>query len=397
MYCGKKIIDQKRPDGDKDYSKVYRSSEHIIQNALGGRLESESICCDRCNFHLEELIDKKFCNIFAPFVSDIKNFRKTNNSNSEPKYSGYAMYRKESKNKIVHAEVIKQSKVKKSQEIIDIEKKDGTGNLDKRIKNALKDTKVLFNNFNLDNECFKQGLSKIAYNYAIYSGIDVKDICEKKLGGQNNELLSIKYKTVVIPYVAGNQFDEFVELRSDFFLFHNLILFSYANALWCYVNLFNTFQYYVMLSDNYIQQDCRYKILGEEFQYIQSNILYDYNSYNDVIIQKAKEYVSLMRKDMSYNFYIRNNEVAKNYRIETPLKYYGGCNYQFILYPYWIVQAQDKNLINISDYTVKKYIQLNMYVLKDKLWLTDNEIQNMSISDRMKVFDLFKKSMLPNI
>lgn len=397
MYCGKKIIDQKRPDGDKDYSKVYRSSEHIIQNALGGRLESESICCDRCNFHLEELVDKKFCDIFAPFVSDIKNFRKTNNANSEPKYSGHAMYSKESRNKIVRAEVIKQSKVKKSQEIIDIEKEDGTENLDKRIKNALKDTKVLFNNFNLNNEYFKQGFSKIAYNYAAYSGIDVKDICEKKFGGQNNELLNIKYKTKVIPYIAGNQFDEFVELRSDFFLFHNLILFSYENTLWCYVNLFNTFQFYVMLSDNYTQQDCIYKILGEEFQYVQSNMPYEYNSYSDVIIQKAKEYAPLIGKDMSYNFYIRNNEVAKNYRIVTPLKYYGGWTYQFILYPSWIVQAQDKKLINISDYTVRKYIQLNKYTLKDKLWLTDEEIQNMSISDRMKVLDLFEKSIQPNV
>ena len=152
-----------------------------------------------------------------------------------------------------------------------------------------------------------------------------------------------------------------------------------------------------MLSDNYTQQDHRYKILGEEFQYVQSNIPYDYNSYNDVIIQKAKEYAPLMGKDMSYNFYIRNNVVAKNYRIETPLKYYGEWNYQFILYPSWIVQAQDKKLINISDYTVKKYIQLNKYTLKDKLWLTDEEIQNMSISDRMKVLDLFKKSIQPNV
>ena len=37
------------------------------------------------------------------------------------------------------------------------------------------------------------------------------------------------------------------------------------------------------------------------------------------------------------------------------------------------------------------------YTLKDKLWLTDEEIQNMSISDRMKVLDLFEKSIQPNV
>ena len=75
-YCNKEIINKKRPNGDTDYSKAYKSSEHIIQNAIGGKLESEKICCDRCNFHIEQLIDKKFCDIFSPIISDIKNFKK---------------------------------------------------------------------------------------------------------------------------------------------------------------------------------------------------------------------------------------------------------------------------------------------------------------------------------
>ena len=138
VYCNKEIIDRKRELGDTDYSKVYRSSEHIIQNALGGKLETVNICCDRCNFHIEELIDRSFCDIFVPFTSNIENFRKSNNSNNAPKYSGYGMYTEENEIKLVFADVIKNSKVKKSSQLIAIEKEKGTNKLNERLKDTLK-------------------------------------------------------------------------------------------------------------------------------------------------------------------------------------------------------------------------------------------------------------------
>ena len=241
VYCNKEIISEKRKDEDKDYSKVYLSSEHIIQNSLGGRLESKEICCDRCNFHIEELIDKEFCKIFAPIIASIDNLKKTNKNNSKPKYSGYAL---DEENALVFADVIKQSKVVNSKEILDKEKGKATKDLDKRLKNSYKNCKVVFSDFNLDNYYFKQGISKIAFNYAIYLGInpiEISDAYDIELSGKNKELSSIKFKGKVIPFVAGNKLDEFIELNSDFKLFHNLILFEYSNQLWCYVNLFNTF------------------------------------------------------------------------------------------------------------------------------------------------------------
>ncbi|MCQ4988452.1 HNH endonuclease [[Clostridium] symbiosum] len=76
IYCGKEIINQKRASNNKDYSQVFKSSEHIIQNALGGKLESEKICCDRCNYHMEKLVDKKFCVLFAALTSKIEGLKK---------------------------------------------------------------------------------------------------------------------------------------------------------------------------------------------------------------------------------------------------------------------------------------------------------------------------------
>ena len=35
-----------------------KSSEHVIQNALGGFLETENICCPECNLAVEKNIDK---------------------------------------------------------------------------------------------------------------------------------------------------------------------------------------------------------------------------------------------------------------------------------------------------------------------------------------------------
>lgn len=45
--------------------------------------------------------------------------------------------------------------------------------------------------------------------------------------------------------------DTYIELNTDMELYHNLILFNQNNKLWCYVDLFNTFQHYVLLSDDW--------------------------------------------------------------------------------------------------------------------------------------------------
>lgn len=400
IYCNKEIINTKRPQGDTDYSKAYRSSEHIIQNAIGGKLESEKICCDRCNFHIEELIDKAFCDIFVPFISDIKDFKKTNNSNSEPKYSGYAIYNKGNENKMVFADIIKKSKVKKSSELIEIEKKVGTKDLDKRIKNCLNEMRVVFENFNLNNNYFKQGLSKIAYNYAIYLGINAKNIsnvCDVTLDGKNKELSSIQFKTIVIPFFPGNAFDNFIELHTKFILFHNLILFRYGKELWCYIDLFNTFQFYVRLSDNYDDgENTRYKIYGQEFQYLQSD-MNTTHLYKDIIMEKVKEYVALGYKyvdALSYNFYINQNKLCPYFRIETPLKKYDERIYKFIFYPLWIVQSKSKE--ELAEYATKKYMQLNQYLIKDNPTILDDEFFSMSKENQEKFLQLYLNSMKPN-
>jgi hypothetical protein len=60
--------------------------------------------------------------------------------------------------------------------------------------------------------------------------------------------LDIDFKFPIIPFYPLNAFDSFLELDTPFELSHSLILFNIENVLICFVDLFNTFQFYVVLS-----------------------------------------------------------------------------------------------------------------------------------------------------
>lgn len=226
VYCGKFIIK--------------RSKEHIIQNAIGGLLESDDICCPDCNSYVSKYIDTPFTRIFNPIISRISNITKTNNTNSMPSCKGIAMCNEDGK---VYNVWIKQGKVvscpelSKKRKCNDISKLSWT---------------ILAYEFNLENIKFKNGLSKIAFNFALAKGVS-EDLLKSKLDIviQNEKINNILFKYEVIPFIPLNPVDEHIELSTDFKLYHNLILFNQENLLWCYIDLFNTFQYYVLLSDQW--------------------------------------------------------------------------------------------------------------------------------------------------
>lgn len=224
VYCGKTI--------------VKRSKEHIIQNALGGLYESKDICCDKCNNYISKYIDAPFTKIFNPIVSRIQNFAKTNNTNSYPLCTGKAKY----DNKIYDVQ-IKNGKVV------------GCPELSKKMKcDASKlNFEIISYDFHIENNSFKNGITKIAFNFAIEKGIDF-EILKKgiEINRKNDgEVTKIFFEYPIIPFVALNPIDDYLELETSMEFYHNLILFSQENMLWCYVDLFNTFQYYVLLSDEW--------------------------------------------------------------------------------------------------------------------------------------------------
>lgn len=239
VYCGKPIIK--------------RSKEHIIQNALGGLYESEDICCDECNnCVISKKIDAPFTKTFNPIISQIENFVKTNNKKSQPACTGKAMY----ENKVYDV-IIKNGKVVACPEI------------SKKLKCDITKLKfeILAYDFPIENISFKNGISKIAFNFALEKGIDVSVLrkgVEVQKDGEKVE--NVLFRFPVIPFVALNPMDEYIELKTHMELYHNLILFSQGNMLWCYVDLFNTFQYYVFLSDEW---DAKKSILETYLQLLQ--------------------------------------------------------------------------------------------------------------------------------
>lgn len=238
VYCGKNILK--------------RSKEHIIQNALGGLYESDDICCEKCNNLLSKNIDSPFTKTFNPIISQIKNFVKTNNKNSRPLCSGKAIYNNKS-----YDVFIKDGKVVKCPELC------------KKLKCDVSkfDFRITEYDFPIENISFKNGISKIAFNYALASGIDFKVLSKGvKIKKKDKEIYDILFKFPIVPFVALNPIDEYIELKANMELYHNLILFSQNNQLWCYVDLFNTFQYYVLLSEEW---NPKKKILKTDLQLLQ--------------------------------------------------------------------------------------------------------------------------------
>lgn len=238
VYCGKLI--------------TKRSKEHIVQNALGGLYESEEICCEKCNNFLSKNIDAPFTKIFNPIIGRIENFTKTNNKKSHPSCSGKAIYDNE-----IYDVVIKDGKVVSCTE------------LSRKLKCDISKLKfkIVAYDFQIDNTSFKNGIGKIAFNFALEKGIEFetlrKGIRVIEKDGEVNEIL---FKFPIIPFAALNPIDEYIELNTRMELYHNLILFSQDSNLWCYVDLFNTFQYYVLLSNEW---DVKKTVLETYLQLLQ--------------------------------------------------------------------------------------------------------------------------------
>ena len=213
-----------------------RSREHVIHNALGGLYESTDICCPECNNYISRGIDVPFTKIFNPLIAHISNFNKTNNSNSTPPYTGTVSY-----NGNQYKASFKAGRVISCPDLARQLRCDVT-------KLPLKTVSY---DFDLQNAAFKTGIAKIAFNYALDKGVDF-DLLKHGLVIQKdgNTVTKLEYNYPLVPFYPLNTLDSYIELGTQPSLYHNMILFSQDNTLWCYIDLFNTFQYYVLLCDN---------------------------------------------------------------------------------------------------------------------------------------------------
>ena len=207
------------------------SSEHIIHNAIGGILEDEHIYCKTCNGKYGTNEDKAFTDIFIPFVEGLK-VRKNRKTKGTP-YTGI-MYDQDGN--LYHIEY-------KAGKVWTVRDSEG-----KFVGHQASPDMVFGGyDFKLDNDAFKAGISKIAFNYAIHCGI--KPEMMNKLF--DNDRKSLVYKPIIFPFIPMTPFDAIMEAQEPERLFHALRLFNINNILYAYVELFSTFQFYVVVSDNY--------------------------------------------------------------------------------------------------------------------------------------------------
>lgn len=389
VYCGNEITKE--------------SKEHIIHNALGGQAESVKICCGSCNNKVREIIDNPFCEMFNPIISKIDNFTKTNNTKSSPSCRGKARYT----NGKTYDVNIKNSKV------VDcvILKKELRKNLTKQ---ELEDFVIESYYFNIDNNALKNGISKIAFNFAIENDVDkelIKDFLYTKK--KNGVVEEIKFNNTVIPFVPLNPFDEYIELNSSFELYHNLILFNEENYLWCYVDLFNTFQYYVLLSDKWNENTICKTYLQHMQKIDRTTPKIEIRGVKDILIYAAyynieptmdlgelkkrvteainkeslkKNMANIISEKLGFDYMdgkkIKSmNPIESSFYLNSLLLYMDEDDYlreeifrqktgvrennqNAYSYPFLIIDGIRNDIINVKKYTFSKFERLNKYLMK---------------------------------
>jgi len=254
--------------------------EHILPNAIGGRLKAQDILCATCGSGFGEEIDKNFVQIFFPFTERIDLAKERGDNDNSIKgsmlidgtlkqvnfknfkvFPTEPFYKIDETNKIVF--IYAYTKVAKS--FINKAKNDMTksGKDLSLYKFQIIDDisgDVDFE-FKMDNNSFALGLNKIATEFAILNKVDrfqltrSLDLTNKKIIATNN----------IYPYFPIGNFEKAIELVKPYidtnYPAHHLILFteeiksSKTKLLVCYVELFSTFQYYVILNEDYNGED----------------------------------------------------------------------------------------------------------------------------------------------
>jgi hypothetical protein len=266
--------------------------EHIIHNGIRGKLISHSILCEECGGAYSK-DDANFCKIFAPFVVALSDrMIPADHGNTD--------------GNTLKGSIFKTPDVKEGDEGIEVTAKNGEvipvqpfytieGNkIDvyvgkKRIKDYLKVlTKELADkgdniaNYTIEkhtdihnqgylayyfskgndnfNEDFKKGMVKIATEYALHCGIG-RELLTEVISIDDKGKATIDYdKAKLIPFIPTTLFDILYEdhryLFEDGYPSHMLKLYTSKyndgkTRLYCYLDLFSTFQYYVLLNDDY--------------------------------------------------------------------------------------------------------------------------------------------------
>ena len=322
----------------------FNHNEHIIQNALFGRLKPNNILCKQCGNDASTDIDKDFVTLFHFITQTIRHIliNKDHGKGSINTMNGVLFDDRNIKKR----DIMIRDNVAAPKEPFheyDPENEKLTIYATKaRAPQYLNTLKLEFTKNGIDvnkiqveivedishlgpvgifftegvdrfHDKFINGFRKIAAGYATYCGIprnQLKDLVEIGIDGK----AEFKNEQNVFPFISVGAIDKLLEMNRPLierhFPSHTLILFSQKLAedvqhLYCYVDLFSTFQYYILLNDNYS---------GEEI----------YHNYHQATAVETKSNTDVAKTRHKYF-----NLIIDEYQIDTT-KYKGTTSEEYI-------------------------------------------------------------------
>ncbi len=334
--------------------------EHIFQQALGGTLIKTGILCESCGNRLGKEIDVPFVEIFKNYISRLPiNFdRKSKNKNFTeegsifiPEFNLTFKFRI-NKNDFLPVSV---DAFMNGDDLIILYPK---GMPEKNLEGLKKDKMKYFgiensenvivirdfNNyseniyaipFNLDNKAYKQGMAKIAIGFAVSNNIKREEL-ECVLDIDNYQIKQKIPLLLYMPWDFINGAIEEVRFSSDDlrYLSHQIKLFNLENRLFCYIEIFGTFQCYILLSENYNSKDINesymqpiFQIKRDELEYLphpKDLLLYRHLlqegeklDYSEKTLAKINNAIRKQTNELDLNEYYANllNVAAMNFSL----------------------------------------------------------------------------------
>ena len=287
--CGKELTEKEVLTIEEEKTLTTTHGEHILHNAILGRLVSKKILCKKCGNSFSCNDDAPFTSLFAPIVERLEEYgaypRRTSNSVAK---TGY-LHTSDDKN--TDTIVVEKDGMifKKDNKYPDYSIDEATKTVivkassprTKAFKNQLTKEKpelssytfksedysssgdhiaYFFSENNPDfNNILSKGLIKIALEFALDCGVSREEM-PLVLTVNTDGSATVNYSNPqIIPYSPSCNDECIYEYSKHSFgnyPYHMLSLFDVDNmdstrSLICYIDLFSTFQYYVLLNRDY--------------------------------------------------------------------------------------------------------------------------------------------------
>lgn len=308
--CNRELVDRDCVTDKETQGIIHK--EHIIPDALHGRLCSTTILCEECGSKLGKAEDAGFVELFFyianllkgnglatahgnkgyhklqgklyPNPNNLNNYIPIRMTNDGKVYAKDNTYRIDDATKTItiylctnrNDKLIESVKKRIIEERTDIDISSYTYIIFDEISSEY--LGWYFSEGNQDfNKYFAKGLQKIATEYALDCGVPKEQLSNVLVTDSDTGKSKMIEEVECIPFSPCSYFDCIFEnyrhIWEREFPTHTLILFDHEVAehnrwLYCYVDLFSTFQFYVVLSKNYagepIQKTYYQRILKNE-------------------------------------------------------------------------------------------------------------------------------------